>query len=109
MTDENYDPHKFCGGRGGGCSFQHNDGVLSCVPGNSNCNPVALLEAEESDFHDCGLIEATKAIKEILANIPADPNGRNLSFLHYRNGNFARLGRTRRNTDCRRDHGRRRR
>lgn len=77
-----------CGGRGGGsCKWVHSDGPLGCVSGDSNsCNEVNILEAEESDFHDCNLIDATAAIKEILAKIPADPNGRSLSFLHTNMG-----------------------
>ena len=72
-----------CGGRkGSSCKWVHNPGPLSCIEGDpATCNVVNILEAEESDFHDSSLVAATAAIKEILANIPADPNGRNLSFV----------------------------
>ena len=81
MDNENNEFFSACGGRTGGCSFQANDGALACVPGSGDCSPVSILEAEESSFHDCNLIEATRAIKEILAKIPQDPDGRNLSFI----------------------------
>lgn len=85
---ENTNTNLVCGGRkGASCKWVHSPGPLSCIEGDpATCNIVNLLEAEESDFHDCNLIEATAAIKEILAKIPADPNGRNLSFLHTNMG-----------------------
>jgi hypothetical protein len=85
---ENNESQLLCGGRGGGsCKWVHSPGPLACVSGDpSTCNEVNILEAEESDFHDCNLIDATAAIKEILAKIPADPNGRSLSFLHTNMG-----------------------
>ncbi|MEO6588189.1 MAG: hypothetical protein ABIP06_02575 [Pyrinomonadaceae bacterium] len=85
---ENNEGQSICGGRGGGsCVWVRSLGPLSCVSGDaSTCNEVNILEAEESDFHDCNLIDATAAIKEILAKIPADPNGRSLSFLHTNMG-----------------------
>lgn len=68
------------------CDFQKPKGPLSCVDGGGNCGRVKILEAEESDFHDCNLINATRAIKAIIELIPPDPNGRNLSFLHTKMG-----------------------
>ncbi len=65
-----------------GCDFQLDDlGNPSCVAGGDSCSIAGLLEAEESSFHDSNLIQATNAINEILAGIPADADGRNLSFL----------------------------
>lgn len=76
-----------CSGRDAKCKWVHTPGPLSCVAGDvSTCNMVNILEAEESDFHDSNLVAATAAIKEILANIPPDANGRNLSFLHTNMG-----------------------
>lgn len=78
-----------CGGRGSSCKWVNNSPIhpLICVEGSpATCNIVNLLEAEESDFHDSNLIEATAAIKEILAKIPPDPNGRNLSFVQTNMG-----------------------
>ncbi|NJM52500.1 MAG: hypothetical protein HC846_03340 [Blastocatellia bacterium] len=72
-----------CGGRGRNCRWVGHPRPLSCEASSTNtCNVVNILEAEESDFHDSNLVAATAAIKEILANIPPDANGRNLSFLH---------------------------
>jgi hypothetical protein len=45
-----------------------------------------LLEAEASEFHDATLIDATRRISEIFESIPADSEGRKLSFLHTRFG-----------------------
>ncbi len=81
--DSNFNP---CGNINGGCTFESVAGNLRCVPGDSACAPVNLLEAEKSAFHDQYLVKATKAIKTILAKIPADPNGRNLSFIHTNMG-----------------------
>jgi hypothetical protein len=86
MEHENNEFFDACGSKSGGCNFQSVGESLSCVPGRSNCQPVSLLEAEESAFHDAQLVHATKAIKDILAQIPQDANGRNLSFLHTNMG-----------------------
>jgi hypothetical protein len=65
-----------------GCDFQVDDlGSASCVSGGDTCMVAGLLEAEESDLHDITLIQATQSINEILSGIPADSEGRNLSFL----------------------------
>jgi hypothetical protein len=68
------------------CSFQLYGNAMSCFSGDPTCDMVNILEAEESDFHDLSLIKATSAIKGIIANIPPDPNGRNLSFIHTNMG-----------------------
>lgn len=84
MENENDDPIG-CGTR----TCSHNispDGVLGCSGGDGDCWRVNLLEAEPSDFHDAGLIDATQKIKRILAEIPADEGGRKLSFVHTRMG-----------------------
>ena len=86
MIDENKDIISVCTNKSAGCTYEVVNGVIICVPGLSACSPVSFLEAEESGFHDCNLIEATAAIKEILAKIPPDPNGRKLSFLHTEMG-----------------------
>lgn len=58
------------------------DDDLDCVEGMpSNCGMAVILQAEESNFHDANLVTATAAIKQILENIPPDPQGRKLSFL----------------------------
>lgn len=87
MENKNNDDFGVCSGRDSNCEWVHNPGPLACESSNvSTCNVVNILEAEESDFHDSNLIAATAAIKQILANIPPDENGRNLSFLHTNMG-----------------------
>jgi hypothetical protein len=54
--------------------------VMDCVDGSGGCGKAELLDADESDFHDKALIEATRKIKRILAGIPKDSRGRKLSF-----------------------------
>lgn len=72
--------------RAGNCGYQAKDDKVGCSTAPGNCRPVSLLEAEASGFHDASLIAATTAIKGILANIPADANGRTLSFIHTNMG-----------------------
>ena len=72
--------------RAGNCGHQILDDKVGCAVGPGDCFQVSFLEAEESGFHDCHLVEATGAIKDILAKIPADPDGRTLSFLNTRMG-----------------------
>jgi hypothetical protein len=87
MIDENKDVINACSTKSAGCTFEVvSGGVVICVPGTSTCSPVSFLEAEESGFHDCNLIEATAAINEILAKIPPDADGRTLSFLRTEMG-----------------------
>ena len=86
MLDEYEDNISVCTNKSAGCTYQVVNGVAICVPGTSACSPVIFLEAEESGFHDSDLIEATAAIKEILAKIPPDRDGRKLSFLHTEMG-----------------------
>ncbi len=83
MSFENNNIEPFC--RAGNCGYQIKDNV-GCTDGSGDCMPVSLLDAEESGFHDGSLIAATSAIKDILAKIPADVNGRTLSFLNTRMG-----------------------
>ena len=62
-------------------------GQGQCDDGASaTCVACSLLEADASDFHDQSLIEATRKIKRILAAIPEDSRGRQLSFLHTNMG-----------------------
>lgn len=66
------------------CSWGGINNIALCSPGNGDCIPDVnrgLLVAELSKFHDEILIAATQAINEILTGIPADPQGRQLSFL----------------------------
>jgi hypothetical protein len=82
MENENSDDLRPCSGKNSACKWEHLPGSLACVTSDSGtCDVVNILEAEESDFHDCNLVAATAAIKDILAKIPSDPKGRNLSFL----------------------------
>jgi hypothetical protein len=75
-----------CSGRQS-CKWQATPGELSCVSSpTGTCNVANILEADESDFHDSHLVKASCEIKEILASIPPDPNGRSLSFIHTNMG-----------------------
>ena len=60
--------------------------ILSCEDGFGGCGKAELLDADESDFHDQSLIEATRKIKRILAGIPKDSRGRKLSFCQTKMG-----------------------
>jgi hypothetical protein len=82
MNNENFEP--LC--KAGRCGHQIKGDSVGCTTGPGNCIPVSLLEAEESGFHDSNLIDATRSIKDILASIPQDANGRTLSFLNTRMG-----------------------
>lgn len=53
---------------------------IACGLGDG-CFLASFAEAELSEFHDSQLAGATEAIKDILANIPADPEGRKLSLI----------------------------
>lgn len=75
-----------CGKRS--CAYVIVDDEATCTTGDGSCNSADCLEAEPSGFHDQHLIEATRKIREILAAIPADPQGRTLSFLHTRQGSL---------------------
>jgi hypothetical protein len=70
--------------KGADCEWQNTvqggTPVMSCENGNGGCGIAELLDADESDFHDQSLIEATRKIKRILAGIPKDSRGRKLSF-----------------------------
>lgn len=83
-------------GHGGGagdcvgatCDWVNGKGGQQCVDGTGGCNKAHFCEAEESSFHDKNLQDATKKINGILAKIPADPNGRKLSFCETHMGTF---------------------
>lgn len=68
------------------CDWHVSGESFGCGDGRGSCKTVMFLEAEESKFHDSQLIEATRAIKEVLAKIPKDPKGRKLSFIHTNMG-----------------------
>ncbi|MCW5956859.1 MAG: hypothetical protein KIT61_09750 [Pyrinomonadaceae bacterium] len=67
------------------CGFGKVGGDLACTDGGS-CFKAEMLTASESIFHDAALVKATQAIKDALAAVPADPNGRQLSFIHTKMG-----------------------
>ena len=73
--------HQVC--TGATCDFAvgGSDGQASCLSGSGTCLAGDLLEAESSGIHDETLIDATQKIKQILSAIPADADGRKLSFL----------------------------
>jgi hypothetical protein len=82
-----FDDGFVCGTGRESCKWQMLPGKLSCVSSpRGSCNRANILEADESDFHDSDLIKASCEINEILANIPPDPNGRTLSFVHTNMG-----------------------
>ncbi|MDI1240494.1 MAG: hypothetical protein PSX80_01070 [bacterium] len=68
-----------CSGRQ--CGYGEFAGDLGCTDGGS-CFHAEMLQAKESRFHDATLAKATSQINEIIASIPDDPDGRQLSFLH---------------------------
>lgn len=72
-----------CSGRT--CGYGAFDGDLGCTDGAS-CSEARMLKAQRSKFHDAALAEASRRIDEILGSIPADPSGRQLSFLHTKMG-----------------------
>jgi hypothetical protein len=52
-------------------------------PDSDVCHDLSLLEAEESDFHDRALIEATDRINEIFNRLDErPPEGRHLALLN---------------------------
>lgn len=67
------------------CGFRVFAGDMGCTDGAS-CFAAGLLEAQESKFHDATLAEATSKINSVLSAIPADPSGRQLSFLQTKMG-----------------------
>ncbi len=75
-----------CGVTSLGCRgvvFTDNEGnpQAACKSGAGECFPAHIHEVDSSHFHDQELINATKKIKKILADIPADSSGRKLSFI----------------------------
>lgn len=67
------------------CGFGSFNGDLGCTDGGS-CFEACLLPAQISTFHDATLAAATSKINDILSAIPADPKGRQLSFLQTQMG-----------------------
>jgi hypothetical protein len=65
-----------------GLVFTDNEGnpQTGCKNGPGECFPAHIHEVDSSHFHDRQLINATKKIKKILADIPADSSGRKLTF-----------------------------
>jgi hypothetical protein len=59
-----------------------------CVEGSGGCQQAHFCEADESDFHDKNLQEATKKMNRILGKIPPDSKGRKLSFCETNMGTF---------------------
>lgn len=68
------------------CGFSAFTKEVACSGGNGSCWSAMMLEADESPFHDKSLQEATAIIRKALNSIPADPDGRKLSFVHTPNG-----------------------
>lgn len=67
------------------CTFAVKD-YIPCAPGGSECSTAVMAEAEISAFHDQTLADATRKIKQLLASIPPDTQGRKLSFLRTHRG-----------------------
>lgn len=59
-----------------------------CVAGPDNCRKAGFVEAASSSFHDEALVEATRKLNSVLAEIPKDEKGRTLAFLNTRYGVF---------------------
>ena len=70
----------------GACDYTVYSNSAACNTGTGTCAVAKLLEAELSGFHDENLIAATQQIKAILAAIPPDPAGRQLSFIRTNMG-----------------------
>src|SRR5262245_28170990 len=70
------------------CEWVQSAKNVECTDGTGACTQPQFCEADESNFHDKNLQEATKKLNRILARIPADPKGRRLSFLDTNMGTF---------------------
>lgn len=68
------------------CGYNVYDGAVGCTNGDGSCFQALFLEADESGFHDATLAAATTAIRNALAAIPVDANGRVTSILKTRMG-----------------------
>ncbi|NNE99834.1 MAG: hypothetical protein HKN25_12505 [Pyrinomonadaceae bacterium] len=68
------------------CGFGASSDGIDCLPDGDGCGMAFLLEADESEFHDRYMVEATKAFNAILNMMPEDPKGRKPSFIHTRMG-----------------------
>ena len=73
---------------GPNCDWVNGGKTQQCVDGLGGCQQPHFCEADESDFHDKNLQEATKKINRILARIPEDPKGRKLRFCATNMGTF---------------------
>lgn len=68
------------------CGYNIFESRIGCSSGSGTCRMTKMLEADESEFHDAQLAAATQQIKAILAAIPPDPSGREISFVHTNMG-----------------------
>ena len=73
-----------CGGSD--CTFNVAANNVGCRAGGNDCWQARMAEAEVSAFHDQTLADATQQIKQVLASIPDDPQGRKVSFLRTPRG-----------------------
>jgi hypothetical protein len=85
MADQITDPMDPCIDKQG-CTFAVKDRKIPCAPNGNECQPAVMAEAKTSAFHDQTLADATQKIKQVLASIPPDTQGRKLSFLRTPRG-----------------------
>lgn len=81
MAETDASERQACGA--GDCSYSvlRKRGILACQSGPGDCLSPILLEAQPSDFYDETAAATTARINEIIAGVPADRQGRKLSFL----------------------------
>jgi len=63
-------------------------GAFACIEGYGDCFQPRFLSAETTPFHDELLEDLSNKLNRILAQIPADTNGRKLSFCGTNMGIF---------------------
>jgi hypothetical protein len=68
------------------CGFGAFGDEVNCDTGSGSCWTAMMADAEDSAFYDKTLRTATQEIRAILEQIPPDPNGRKLSFVHTEDG-----------------------
>jgi hypothetical protein len=68
------------------CGFGAFGDEVNCDTGSGSCWTAMMADAEDSAFYDKTLQTATQEIRAILEQIPPDPNGRKLSFVHTEDG-----------------------
>ncbi len=68
------------------CGFGLSKELIGCVPGGDGCGLAIFAEAELSPFHDNQLAAATQEIKNTLAKISTDADGRKLSLIWTNKG-----------------------